>query len=1393
MKYAIQAIVLILAFVINAQAQELTRDSPAASVTAYQKHSVQFAIWASGLKGDQEWDHAEWYIDGWSVGETPMSGKTDYVSWTKVFDTQGVYQVSVDAVYFDNDGRLVGLDERTEKISWTVSVNSTDPIIIRESPDYNVTVELGNWVIFDYMVTDPGGDLWRGLWYYDGVQVWESRLLGSTDDGQYPYTFDTPGKHEFKLVVWDSVNFTDEISWEVTVNQPPIVNHGGPYTGIIYNTVQFDGSGSTDPDGTIASYLWDFGDGSTSTGARPSHTYTATGNYTVVLVATDNDGATAYGETYASIEPIPNRLPNAATDGPYHGHVGQVIQFDGSLSEDEGGTIVSYLWNFGDGTTGTGVNPSHTYTAVGQYTVTLTVTDNDGATHTTTTISYITNTPPVANPGGPYTGYVGEPVFFDGSGSTDLEGDIVTYHWYFYDENTGSGPNPTHAYTSAGTYMVSLTVTDNEGVTDTAFTSAVISEIPDVLTVSVSILANSMSENGGSSQAIVMRSSGTSESLVVNLTSSDTSEAIVPTSITIPAGSDSATFTVTAVDDAVLDGSQTVTITATAAGATGGTDVIEVLDDDSNNQHPVADAGGPYNGYTVYLPVKFDGSGSYDSDGSIVSYEWDFGDGSFGAGVNASHYYESSGEYTATLTVTDDADQTDTDSATVHIESLSPPVPDLGGPYEGQVGKPVQFDGSGSYDPDGSITSYEWDFGDGANATGAYPTHIYTAAGTYTVALTVYDDDSNWANFTTTAEITQTANQPPVSNAKGPYIGLSGQPLQFDASNSYDPDGTIVSYEWDFGDGDTTTGISPTHTYSTQGTYTVVLTVTDNQGMSDTYTTTAEISEASNSSSNSDRYVDIAAGYDYSLAIKEDGSIVGWGNNEFGQADPPEGNDYVALAVCVDRGHHGLALRADGSIAGWGDNQYGQADPPAGNDFIDIAVGRKHSLALKSNGSIIAWGDNGNGQINSPAGNDFIAIAAGTGHSIALKSDGSIVAWGRNTHGQTDAPAGNDFVAITAGGQFGLAIKTDGSIVGWGGKNTYGQTSPPAGNDFVAISAGRFHALALKSDGSITGWGYDQYGQAGPPAGNDFIKTACGGRHSLALKSDGTIVGFGLNEYGQLTPPSKDDIIDIAAGYYHSLALKRDGSIIGWGDNEFGQSSPPAGNDFIAIAVGAQGNHSLALKSDGSIVGWGDNEYGQADPPAGNDFIAIAAGFRHSLALKTDGSIIAWGRNNFGQSTPPAGNDFVAIAAGTAHSLALKSDGSIVAWGRNVFNQSSPPAGNDFVAITAGEQFSLALKTDGSIVGWGGKNGYGQIDPPAGNDFVAIAAGKFHALALKSDGSIVSWGSNTLNQATPPAGFNFIAIAAGDSHSLAVKADGTIVGWGDNIDGQIDVPEGNDI
>jgi hypothetical protein len=129
--------------------------------------------------------------------------------------------------------------------------------------------------------------------------------------------------------------------------------------------------------------------------------------------------------------------------------------------------------------------------------------------------------------------------------------------------------------------------------------------------------------------------------------------------------------------------------------------------------------------------------------------------------------------------------------------------------------------------------------------------------------------------------------------------------------------------------------------------------------------------------------VAIAAGFYHSLGLKSDGSIVGWGSDDFGQATPPDGNDYVAIAA---GGLHGLALKAHGSIVCWGYNDYGQATAPADSNFAGIGAGYLHSLALKPDGSIVGWGDNGYGQATPPAYGGFIAIAGGETHSLAIFS-----------------------------------------------------------------------------------------------------------------------------------------------------------------------------------------------------------------------------------------------------------------------------------------------------------------------------------------------------------------------------------------------------------------------
>jgi alpha-tubulin suppressor-like RCC1 family protein len=524
-----------------------------------------------------------------------------------------------------------------------------------------------------------------------------------------------------------------------------------------------------------------------------------------------------------------------------------------------------------------------------------------------------------------------------------------------------------------------------------------------------------------------------------------------------------------------------------------------------------------------------------------------------------------------------------------------------------------------------------------------------------------------------------------------------------------------------------------------------------------------------------------------------DGSIIGWGEQVVG-GDVSGGFVKVAAG-----GVHSLALKQDGSIVAFGQNFFGQCNVPSPNSgFIAISAGWYHSLALKQDGSIVAWGRNDYGQCNVPEPNSgFIAISAGGLHSLGLKQDGSIVAWGDNTYGQRNVPSPNSgFIAISAGGYHSLALKQDGSIVGWG-YNEFRQCSTPLPNSgFIAISAGSFHSLGLKQDGSIVAWGSNGDGQCNIPSPNSgFIAISAGGGYSLGLKQDGSIVACGWNGYGQCNVPSPNSgFIIISTGYYHSVGLKQDGSIVAWGWDNYGQCNIPSPNsDFIAIAVG--GYYSLGLKKDGSIVASGDNSSGQCNIPSpNNSFIAISAGSFHSLALKQDGSIVAWGSKYYGQCNIPLPNTgFVAIAAGIYHSLGLKNDGSIVAWGLNNCGQCNIPSPDSgFIAISAGGYYSLALKQDGSIVAWG-DNGLGQCNIPSPNSgFIAISAGRAHSLALKQDGSIVGWGDNAYGKCNIPSpNSGFIAIAAGWEYSLALKQDGSIVGWGNNAYGKCNIPSPN--
>ncbi|MFC2081932.1 PKD domain-containing protein [Candidatus Bipolaricaulota bacterium] len=255
-----------------------------------------------------------------------------------------------------------------------------------------------------------------------------------------------------------------------TGNQPPtiafIFSPSNPGVG---SWVQFDASASFDSDGTISSYAWTFGDGTTATGASVWHRFTTAGTYSVQLTATDNGGASANTTQQVRVGPA-NQQPVAAFTTDSTTIVpGAWIQFSAATSRDPDGSISSYAWSFGDGTSGTGISGWHRFTTAGTYLVTLTVTDNKGAQDAVSKSIIVgaPNVPPVAafvyTPSSPA---VSEWLRLDASSSYDADGTIASYRWTFSGGTTDTGSVVYRQFTTPGFHTVTLMVTDNRGLTN---------------------------------------------------------------------------------------------------------------------------------------------------------------------------------------------------------------------------------------------------------------------------------------------------------------------------------------------------------------------------------------------------------------------------------------------------------------------------------------------------------------------------------------------------------------------------------------------------------------------------------------------------------------------------------------------------------------------------------------------------------------------------------------------------------------------------------------------------------------------------------------------------------------------------------------------------------------
>jgi len=284
-------------------------------------------------------------------------------------------------------------------------------------------------------------------------------------------------------------------------NQAPVVRFTASLlSGTSPLTVAFDAGESTDPDGGIASYKWDFGDGDSAIGATTTHTFTATVAtiFIVTLMVTDDDGGVSTRsqsiEVRVGLPEDPNVPKARITAGPTSGDSPLAVTFNGSLSQAVDGIITLYSWDFGDDSTGTGETASHSYTVLSttNYAATLTVTDDKGRTASASVVVTVTvptaipDDPPradllvsavnqmFASPSLPNPPSLFE-VQFDPSGSAAAAGHSIEYYvWRFGDGETATtetGQIVTHVYTVVSqtrTVIVTLTVIDDQGYRDMA-------------------------------------------------------------------------------------------------------------------------------------------------------------------------------------------------------------------------------------------------------------------------------------------------------------------------------------------------------------------------------------------------------------------------------------------------------------------------------------------------------------------------------------------------------------------------------------------------------------------------------------------------------------------------------------------------------------------------------------------------------------------------------------------------------------------------------------------------------------------------------------------------------------------------------------------------------------
>jgi PKD repeat protein len=661
------------------------------------------------------------------------------------------------------------------------------------------------------------------------------------DNSSFTYDYRRAGSFTPTLFVKDNLArlsskfFGSTINVNGVVNNPPSPNFKWAQTSFLPTLkVQFTDT-SSDVEGPLVAWNWNFGDNQTADVQNPEHIYSAPGKYRVVLTVTDSGGLQVSGTIEITVEPPGNNPPIANFSFSQQNRK-LVIDFI-DTSSDTDGAITTWNWNFGDNSTDTVQNPSHTYLADGTYQVTLTVTDNGGKSNTITknvVVNPLVNQSPViSNITGTQTSFKPLVGKFTET-SSDPDGFITKWDWNFGDGHTFTTTdptlkNPTNTYLFPGVYTVSLTVTDDglpDGTNKKTATSSIqfVVEPPPANQPPVALFA--VDTNNVLAPVTI----------IFTDLSTDVDGQIVSWLWEFESGSvlfyNNQTYQKTVSHTFSKSGTYPVRLTVTDDGNSTNTYVFEIV---VKNNFPVAILSAFPNPVLSKTQVNFFGNNSYDTDGNITKYAWDFGDGvTISQGTTAeTHTYSRPGTYRASLTVTDNLGDSSTANIFINVTNRNPVARIAYTTLTVKAPGSLTLNGDNSSDEDGLISAYSWSVSNAVVATTPNATINFTTEGIYVVSLTVTDDFGATNTTSVSINVTPPDNILPLAIlAVDKNSGVINDTFAFNVSGSRDPDGSIILYQLDFGDGSTTQFVNPTlvyHVYKSVGIYTAKLSVTDNR------------------------------------------------------------------------------------------------------------------------------------------------------------------------------------------------------------------------------------------------------------------------------------------------------------------------------------------------------------------------------------------------------------------------------------------------------------------------------------------------------------------------------------------------------------------------------------